>query len=321
MSTRLAPTARYAALLMPLGLFAMQPSHAKAQTCSFTITDIDFGDIATAQVDVTGTMTANCSGWSGIATRLMICPNFGQGTGGSVSGNPRRALNGANIVNYQIYSNSGRTTVWGSYLWAFAQRPPKLSVILAAGAGTGSWTMYARYPAGTAPPLGTYTSSFGAGQVDIRYAADSAGTAVCAAGTGTPGLPQPSFNVRARRGTACTVSTGNIDFGSKGILATNNDAQTSLTVNCTGPYTISLGNGGTGTGPTNRKMVKGAESVTYGLYSDAARTLPWGSTAGQTIAGTGAGAAQSYNVYGRVPAQTTPSAGEYTDTVVVTITY
>ena len=34
-----------------------------------------------------------------------------------------------------------------------------------------------------------------------------------------------------------------------------------------------------------------------------------------------AGAAQPLTVYGRVPPQTTPSAGVYTDTVVVTITY
>nr|WP_281033880.1 spore coat protein U domain-containing protein [Mesorhizobium sp. M4B.F.Ca.ET.049.02.1.2] len=36
---------------------------------------------------------------------------------------------------------------------------------------------------------------------------------------------------------------------------------------------------------------------------------------------TGVGTAQNLTVYGRVPPQTTPSPGVYTDTVIVTVTY
>ncbi|MCE3520182.1 spore coat protein U domain-containing protein, partial [Escherichia coli] len=35
----------------------------------------------------------------------------------------------------------------------------------------------------------------------------------------------------------------------------------------------------------------------------------------------GSGAAQPYTVYGRVPVQTTPAPGTYTDTITVTVTY
>ena len=57
-------------------------------------------------------------------------------------------------------------------------------------------------------------------------------------------------------------------------------------------------------------------------YRDLARTLPWGSTIGtNTVAGTGTGSAQAYTAYGHVPAQATPSAQTYTDTIVVTVTY
>ena len=89
------------------------------------------------------------------------------------------------------------------------------------------------------------------------------------------------------------------------------------------PYTVAL-NGGNdaATDPTLRKMSKGAEKITYGLYRDAARTQPWGSTSGtNTVAGTGSGLAQSLTVYGRVPVQATPSPGAYADTIVVTLTY
>jgi spore coat protein U-like protein len=69
-------------------------------------------------------------------------------------------------------------------------------------------------------------------------------------------------------------------------------------------------------------MAKGAEIITYGLYRDTARTLPWGSTSGtNTVGGTGTGSNQALSVYGRVASQNTPSPGTYTDSVVVTVTY
>jgi spore coat protein U-like protein len=69
-------------------------------------------------------------------------------------------------------------------------------------------------------------------------------------------------------------------------------------------------------------MSQASQNITYGLYRDSARAQPWGDSAGtNTAAGTGSGLAQTVTVYGRVPAQTTPSPGTYSDTVVVTISY
>ena len=69
-------------------------------------------------------------------------------------------------------------------------------------------------------------------------------------------------------------------------------------------------------------MTRGSATVTYSLYSDSGRTTVWGNTVGtNTVAGVGNGASQSYTVYGRVPAQTTPAAATYTDTITVTVTY
>ena len=39
------------------------------------------------------------------------------------------------------------------------------------------------------------------------------------------------------------------------------------------------------------------------------------------VGATGSGVSQSFTVYGRVPAQSTPAAGSYTDTIKVTVTY
>jgi len=69
-------------------------------------------------------------------------------------------------------------------------------------------------------------------------------------------------------------------------------------------------------------MTLSTNSVTYGIYSDIARATAWGSLAGATIAGTGTGLTQSLTMYGRVPPQSpTPPPGNYSDTLIATITY
>src|SRR5262249_40741713 len=123
----------------------------------------------------------------------------------------------------------------------------------------------------------------------------------------------------------CNVSSSNVNFGSSGTITANVDATGTLSVQCTNttPYTVALNGGNSGASdPTQRKMSKAAETITYGLYRDATRSQSWGSTSGtNTVGGTGTGANQGLTVYGRVAAQTTPSPGTYTDSVVVTVTY
>ena len=148
------------------------------------------------------------------------------------------------------------------------------------------------------------------------------GTRATIAGTNCTAAP---FTVTATDVTTCSVSATDVNFGSAGVLQAALTGTGTLTATCTSsaPYTIAL-NGGNdaATDPTLRKMSKGNEKITYGLYRDSARTQPWGNSSGViTAAGTGSGLAQSLTVYGRVPAQTTPSPGAYTDTVVVTLTY
>jgi len=64
----------------------------------------------------------------------------------------------------------------------------------------------------------------------------------------------------------------------------------------------------------------GASIITYGIYQDPARTQPWGDALGTTLGDTGNGLAH-HITYGRVPPQTTPTPGTYTEAIVVTLTY
>lgn len=147
------------------------------------------------------------------------------------------------------------------------------------------------------------------------------GTAAAFAATATSNL-----TVRIVINAQCLAATAStLDFGTTGVLSANVDVTSTILVTCTNttPYNIGL-NAGTGTGATvsNRLMMSGATTISYAMYSNAGRTMNWGNTVGtDTVPGTGNGAAQSYTVYGRVPPQTTPAPGTYTDTITVTVTY
>jgi spore coat protein U-like protein len=295
---------------------------ARAQTCTYTTTPMNYGVVSLvsgAAVDTTATLTATCSG---TANRVvMICPSLGDGTGGGSNGN-RTLLSGTNTLAHNLYSDAARSTIWGSSVWPYTPRPPKLTVTLnGSGTGTGSWTIYGRILSGQqAKPTGTYTSTFGPGHVlfKVRYN----DTSTCASAIGTDSAVQPSFVTSITVQTSCAVSATDLDFGSRGVLSSAVQASSNVSINCslTTPYTVSLGVVA-GETSTTRTLSKGSESVRYGTYKDTGRTQPWGSTTGQTVAGTGSGLAQTIPVYGQVSPQATPSAGNYTDTVVVTVTY
>lgn len=147
----------------------------------------------------------------------------------------------------------------------------------------------------------------------------SSGTALAATATTT-------FTVQMTITSTCIInSASTLNFGSTGVLTTNVPGTSTIQVQCTNttPYTIGL-DAGTGVGATvaARKMTNGGNTITYSLYQDSGHLTVWGDTIGvNTVAGTGDGSAQGFTVNGLVPAQTTPAAGLYTDTITVTVTY
>ncbi|MDX3805180.1 MAG: spore coat U domain-containing protein [Bosea sp. (in: a-proteobacteria)] len=132
---------------------------------------------------------------------------------------------------------------------------------------------------------------------------------------------QVQINIQAN---CAVISASDLNFGNTGVLSTNIDSTSNISVQCTTstPYTIGLNQGVNGGSVTTRQMAGSGGLINYSLFRDSGRTQNWGSTAGtDTVAGVGNGAAQNYTVYGRVPAQTTPAPALYTDTITVTVTY
>jgi spore coat protein U-like protein len=145
-------------------------------------------------------------------------------------------------------------------------------------------------------------------------------------GCGFAATTTSTFSVQLTITASCVISSAStMNFGTSGVIATAISQTSTIQVQCTNttPYNIGL-NAGTATGATvtTRKMSNGANTISYSLFSNAGMTTNWGQTIGtDTVSATGNGAAQSFTVYGQVPAQTTPTPGVYSDTITVTVTY
>ena len=150
---------------------------------------------------------------------------------------------------------------------------------------------------------------------------------IAASSTAWASTATTTFNVTGTVIGACNVSAAPLSFGTAipSTIAANIDVSANMSVTCTNsaPYTVAL-DVGTGSGATfgSRKMTSGANTMTYSLFTDSGRTLVWGdgTSSSNLYSGTGSGIAQSIPVYGRIPPQTV-SAGSYSDTITVTLTY
>ncbi|TAM09586.1 MAG: SCPU domain-containing protein [Nevskiaceae bacterium] len=131
--------------------------------------------------------------------------------------------------------------------------------------------------------------------------------------------------------SSCTVAPATLAFGNYDpSLATATTGSTSIIVTCTGAASGSVGldKGTNGTSVTARamKLTAGTDTLNYQLFQPsggAASTTNWGNTpttdtvafsATLLVPGT-------LTVYGSIPAGQAPTAGAYTDTVNITVTY
>lgn len=127
------------------------------------------------------------------------------------------------------------------------------------------------------------------------------------------------------------TSLGTLNFGERASLDSNIDVTSttgggSIVVTCTPGLAISIAMdyGVNGGNSSSRYMVgsNSSDTIAYQLYQDAGRSVVWGTGAQAYGVSSFPSGTQSYPVYGRLFSSTTqPSAGTYTDTVTVTLTY
>ncbi|MBZ9657091.1 Csu type fimbrial protein [Phyllobacterium lublinensis] len=311
----------FATAFFCIGLYLL-PSSAFAQTCNFTTTDMVFsGSLLTdTPLTSTATMTVNCSAITGLLWKVTVCPNIGAGSGGSDATSRFTDSGGPLSIRYQLYQDSNYQIVWGSF---YSQQglPPEITVVPAAiGAGASvSRTIYGRATVFRTATPGTHTSSF-AGHTRFRYRAFDGFS--CNVDRGTEAAV--NFNVRFNLDKDCRITATDIDFGSRGLLNANFDQTGEIQVTCSSatPYSVALGPGNSSLGGAERQMTRGHAGIRYALYSDPTRTQPWGNIKNiNTVSGTGTAEAQRLTVYARVPPQSTPPPGLYSDKIVVSVTY
>jgi spore coat protein U-like protein len=119
-----------------------------AVACNVSATNINFGTVAALSsiVDATGTITVQCSDDEGYSIGL----NAGTGAGATVT--TRKMTAGANTVNYTIYRNSTRTSIWGNTIGS--------NTVSSTGTGGNqNFTAYARIPVQATPPPTTYNDT------------------------------------------------------------------------------------------------------------------------------------------------------------------
>lgn len=300
--------------------------NARAQTvlalCSASVTPVNFGIVNPTtglNTDTTGTLSVTCTGLS-LAGAATVCVSIGPGSGGATSAASRNMVAGVAQMSFGLYQNSGYSQPFGG-LWSSPSEILAVPVTIPLlGSATVTRSVYGRIPAQTGVAVGDYTSTLAVTSTNALV--------LNLGGCNSQVLPlvnTSSFVATAKVQNACKLVVNDLDFGSHGLLKTSIDRSTTIDATCTAgtPYTLAIGPGLSGaTDPALRRMMRGSEGLTYGLYRDPGRSLPWGWSSGvNTFSGTGAGAKQMVPVYGRVPAQTSPSPGTYTDTVVVTLTY
>ncbi len=323
---RLMTLAGLAAVAFPLSA-AGQLTPACSATITSPIVFSGFDVLSGSAVDTTATLNISCSGVLSTVT-VSVCPSIEAGSGGQTGGvRQMQRIGGSEKLSFGLFRDAARTIPWGSINDPSLGEPPLITLsVPLLGTGNASRTIYARLFGGQSGiAAGTYQSDFSGAQTDVSYGVT---TSLTGCTGGLLGLLTESttapFAVETSVEENCLLDvTQNVDFGIAGVLSGNVDAAGQLQVTCTSgtDYAVSLERQA-GPQPLGAwEMTNGAETITYGLYADIARTDLWGGPPADDVSLTGTGAAQLLGVYGRVPPQTTPPAGTYTDTVIVTVTY
>jgi spore coat protein U-like protein len=146
-----------------LGALALCGNEAQAATATTTFTvqmtiaasciinsasTLNFGTsgVIAANVDQTSTLAVQCTN----TTPYNIGLDAGTGTGATVAA--RKMTNGANTITYSLYSDTGRTTVWGNTIGT--------NTVTATGSGASQpFTVYGRVPPQSTPAAALYTDT------------------------------------------------------------------------------------------------------------------------------------------------------------------
>ena len=120
-------------------------------SCTISAVGVSFGTynvFGASPLDSTGSVTYNCTGIVA-ASRITIDLS----RGGAPTFNPRQMLKSGETLNYNLYTNAARTTIWGDATSGTSQYGPFTPI------ATGTRTIYGRIPISQDASAGSYTDT------------------------------------------------------------------------------------------------------------------------------------------------------------------
>lgn len=133
---------------------SFQVNATVVSSCNVSGALLNFGNnidplSASLPVDASSTLTVVCTN----TTPYSVALDAGTNAGGGANFSNRAMKSGANVLNYQLYLNAGRTSIWGD---------GSSGTQTSTGTGTGSsqsLSIYGRLPSLTGTIPGTYTDT------------------------------------------------------------------------------------------------------------------------------------------------------------------
>ena len=317
------------ALLLLLLLFAAPEAWA---ACRVSTTNGAFGSVSSFTVNSTeqstsASLVVQCDVVLGLLNNDTITLTY---TGATVSASNRATLKRSDnatvtdVIPVRMCAQSAcasnnEIAIGGSYTWSGS------SLLALLGSSRFTLPLYFRASTGQQVSAGPYQVTL---NFNVAYNVCQIG-ALGLCGTAQTGTVASSLQLNLTVTNDCiTINAPNVNFGSAPLAKDFPAVSQAVSITCTkgSSYTVGINNGSYAAGSA-RNMASGSNRLSYEIYK-ASTTNRWGSVGSERWASSASSSASSdgllrtYNYTARVlPAQTTPPAGTYTDTVVVDIAF
>ncbi|MGH8626182.1 MAG: Csu type fimbrial protein [Gammaproteobacteria bacterium] len=146
---------RFCVILFGLALMVLSTT-ARAVSCDVNATPVSFGSynvFNASPLDATGTITVHCTNLLSLFVNYTV--KLSKGLSGSYA--PRQMANGANRLNYNLYTDATRLTVWGDGSAGTSFISNGFLVVLLGV--TVNHTVYGRVPALQNVAVGSYSDN------------------------------------------------------------------------------------------------------------------------------------------------------------------
>jgi spore coat protein U-like protein len=147
-------------LALAFALVPSIPPHAATATANLAVSatvvascSVSSGTLAFGNYDPTATSNLDASTTFQVTCTKGTAATVGMNVGANAQGSTRRMVNGSDYLTYELYQDSGRSTVWGS------AGPALLSLSAASSNAAQTVTVYGRVPQSQDAAVGSFADT------------------------------------------------------------------------------------------------------------------------------------------------------------------